>query len=410
MKLRPLVHLCLISQILFGCSDEQAVDPLSDLQLVRSHPSDLPLPGLSGEWFDRFTRGDALFERAFRPAQGLGPVFIRQSCNSCHASDARGPGVVRKMVVVESDGRTPASDQSRLPYGHTVRPQLAAGAQMGVTVPDDHDDILVTKRDPPAVFGRGYLEAVMDAEIMRVEAEQADGGIVSGRINWVQYNSESNPDQRFHAYTHGERLVGRFGLKARIASLDEFAADAFQGDMGITSELRPFELPNPAGADDDLPGIDLDSEMLNSVADYMRLLALPARLPDSEDPRGKALFAQAGCADCHVPQLHTRADYPIEALADVDAPLYTDMLLHDMGAEFSDGLPEYDADASEWRTPPLIGLHHIRRYLHDGRASTLEEAVEMHSGSGSEAEYAVARYNDLAATDRATLVRFVSAL
>ena len=103
--------------------------------------------------------GDALFERPFNDALGLGPVYIRQSCNSCHNGDARGPGAVRKMVLVDSDGRTPAVDQSALTYGHTVRPQLAAGAARGITVPEDRADVLVTKREPPAVYGRGYLEA-----------------------------------------------------------------------------------------------------------------------------------------------------------------------------------------------------------------------------------------------------------
>ncbi|HKP62391.1 MAG TPA: di-heme oxidoredictase family protein [Polyangiales bacterium] len=392
-----------------SCSSE-APDKLGKLKLVSADPSDLRLAGLSEEWTDRFFQGDALFERPFSDALGLGPVYIRQSCNSCHAGDGRGPGAVRKMVLIDTDG-SPALDQSALRYGHTVRPQMAAGAALAITVPEDRQDVLVTKREPPAVYGRGYLEAVLDSEIMRVEAEQTErGGQVSGRINWVEYYSQPNPDTRYHTSHAGVPLIGRFGLKARIATLDEFAADAFQGDMGITSDLRPTELPNPASDDDELPGIDIGADTVNLVADYMRVLRIPHRSDAALDAHGAKLFAATGCAECHVPTLRTRDDYPVEALAGIDAPIYTDMLLHDMGPEFSDGLRDYDAGASEWRTPPLLGLRHLQRYLHDGRAESLEEAIELHGSEGSEAGGAAERYLALSATERAALIEFVKAL
>ena len=97
------------------------------------------------------------------------------------------------------------------------------------------------------------MEAVLDSEIERVEREQAartDG--IHGRINRVTYASEPNPDDLARTYAKGDAgLIGRFGLKARIATLDDFTADAFQGDMGITTPLRPVELPNPDGLTDD---------------------------------------------------------------------------------------------------------------------------------------------------------------
>jgi CxxC motif-containing protein (DUF1111 family) len=287
---------------------------------------------------------------------------------------------------------------------------MAAGATQAINVPEDAPNVLVTKREPPAVFARGYLEAVDDSEIERIEREQAERGVVSGKINWVFYASEANPDTEFHSHRRGDRAIGRFGLKARIATLDDFSADAFQNDMGITSDLRPNELPNPAGDSDALPGVDLPSNKLNDVADYMRMLRIPARKPDAKDEHGKALFEETGCAECHVPTLHTRADYPIARLADIDAPVYTDLLVHDMGAENGDGLPEFDADVSEWRTPPLIGLRHMQRYLHDGRADTIEQAIEMHAGEGSEGSSAADAFDALSDADRDALLKFVAAL
>lgn len=395
---------------LIGCGSEAPAESVGTLQVVSSDPTDLPLLNLPGEWSRRFTTGDALFERPYSDTLGLGPVYIRPRCDSCHARDGRGPGAVRKMVLVDGDGRTPAEDQSALAYGHTVRPLLAAGAALGITVPEDRSDVLVTKREPPAVFGRGYLEAVLDSEIMRVESEQEEHGRVSGRINWVEYYSEPNPDTRYHSSQKGVPLIGRFGLKARIASLDEFAADAFQGDMGITSPLRPKELPNPSSEDDDVPGIDIDADTVNLVADYMRVLRIPRRGPSAEDAHNAKLFETTGCAECHVPALRTRDDYPVSDLAGIDAPVYTDFLLHDMGPDFSDGLHDSEAEGSEWRTAPLLGLRHLQRYLHDGRAETLEDAIEVHGGEGSEAAESVARFRALPKNQREALLEFVSAL
>jgi CxxC motif-containing protein (DUF1111 family) len=402
---------CLALLALAACgADPASKQPdLSNLTLVHEDSSGLPFAGLSAEWKARFNVGDALFDQVFLDSQGLGPVFIRPSCASCHASDGRGPGAVRKMVLLDDAG-LPLPDQSALAYGHTVRPQTAAGASQGITPPDDTSHMLLTVRMPPAVFGRGALEAIADSEIERAAAEQAerDDGI-SGRVNWVTYASEPNPDTRFHAHVRGEKLIGRFGLKARVATLDDFTADAYQGDMGITSDLRPDELPNPAASDDELPGIDLPAETVNNVADYMRLLRIPSRAPDPE-VNGATLFARAQCNVCHIPTLHTQADYPIPQLADVDAPIYSDLLLHDMGPAYADGLNDYEAGSSEWRTAPLVGLRHLRNYLHDGRAKTIEQAIQLHDSPGSEAAGSEHAFEQLDAASRAELIEFVSAL
>jgi CxxC motif-containing protein (DUF1111 family) len=419
LPLRPIqirVHLALaVTLALCACTQNDGAKPgLAGLTVVAEDPSNLPLAGLSPEWTSRFNLGDALFDQLFLESQGLGPVYIRAACASCHVDDARGPGVVRKMVLIDADG-VPLPDQSGLPYGHTVRPQSVGAAAQAIDLPEDTSHLLVTVRVPPAVFGRGYIEAVADAEIERIEAAQAerDDGI-SGRINWVTYASESNPDQHFHAHARGEKLIGRFGLKARIATLDDFAADAFQGDMGITSDLRPDELPNPSAADDELPGIDIAADTVNGVADYMRLLRIPSRKSDPSDrdsqARSAALFTRAQCDVCHVPSLHTVPDYPIPQLADIDAPIYSDLLLHDMGSQYADGLNDYGAGSTEWRTAPLIGMRHLKSYMHDGRVKTIEQAIEQHAVPGSEAESSARAFEQLDADSRAALVKFVSAL
>jgi CxxC motif-containing protein (DUF1111 family) len=313
------------------------------------------------------------------------------------------------MAVVLEDGITASPDQSKLPYGNSVRPLLAASATTPVLPPDD-PSVLVTTRVGPPVLGRGYMEAVDDKEIERVEAEQAKRtDAIHGRINRVTYASEPNPDGLLPPHSKGETaLIGRFGLKARIATLDEFTADALQGDMGVTSPMRPDELPNPDGLlDDRKAGPDASLATINTIAGYLRLIAVPDRKTSA---RGEALFEEVQCAACHVPTLATRADYPIEALAGIDAAVFTDFLLHDMGPKLADGLADGSADSRRWRTAPLIGLRFDATFLHDGRAATIEDAILAHGDEGSEARGSVSMFEELSNDDRAALLAYVGAL
>ena len=229
----------------------------------------------------------------------------------------------------------------------------------------------------------------------------------------MTYESEPNPASEFPSHEKGEITIGRLGVKARIATMDDFTADAFQGDMGITSPLRPVEFRNPDDLADDMrPGVDVGLKSVNVRANYIRLLAIPVRVAQ---PQAAALFEQAQCSSCHVPSLRTRADYPIAQLSDVDAPIYTDLLLHDMGRELADGLPadsggDGTATSFEWRTSPLIGLRFNNTFLHDGRAKSVEQAILSHRGEGSEANDAVDAFEALDDEQRESLLRFVEAL
>jgi CxxC motif-containing protein (DUF1111 family) len=225
----------------------------------------------------------------------------------------------------------------------------------------------------------------------------------------VTYQSEGSVDPTFHRTRKGDRVVGRFGVKARVGYLDDFAADAFQGDLGLTSPLRPVEPSNPDGLTDDLkPGVDVDAPSLAFVADYLRLLRLPARR--ARNGPGAQAFEKATCDVCHVPALRTRSDVPVPPLAGVDVPLYTDVLLHDLGPSFSDGLVEGDASPTEFKTPPLVGLRFFRSFLHDGRAATLDDAIRLHGGEGSEARASVDAYRALPDAEREALLDFLSSL
>ena len=408
MSHRPSSFPLLLLLTPLGC--QAPLDDSGGLTVVVDDPSEIPLPGLSDDWMDRFNDGDTRFASAFRESQGLGPAYIRQSCVSCHAEDARGPGAQVRMVITQEDGVTPAEDQGALAWGDLVRPLVAGGATTGVTLPDDVENLLVTSRIGPAVFGRGYIDAIADSEIERIEAEQADKAYVSGRINRVDWDAATAADIRYHDVTPGDTgLIGRFGMKAHAPTLDRFVAGALLGDISITSPLLPDELPNPDGLlDDDKPGADVTVEDVNALADYVRLLDIPRR--DSPDNGGDGLFAAIGCADCHVPTLRTRDDYPIPALAGIDAPIYSDLLLHDRGVALADGVQQGDASGQEWRTAPLIGLRFLSAYMHDGRASTLVEAIDSHAGEDSESNDSVIAFYSLTEAERADLLAWLETL
>src|SRR6187551_1265202 len=49
-----------------------------------------------------FREGDALFEATVRESDGLGPLYVRDSCAACHQADGRGPGFVNLLAPFSS--------------------------------------------------------------------------------------------------------------------------------------------------------------------------------------------------------------------------------------------------------------------------------------------------------------------
>jgi CxxC motif-containing protein (DUF1111 family) len=266
--------------------------------------------------------------------------------------------------------------------------------------------LMISPRVAPAMSGLGLLEAIPEADILaRADADDADRDGISGRANYV-----------YDLRAKSARL-GRFGWKANQPTVEQQVAGAFVGDIGITSSLfgdgngtGPQGLDTLAdGGKPELEDVDLDD-----VVAYSRVLAVPARrnwdAPDVK--KGSAVFDDLGCAACHVRRQHS-AGSDIPALASQDFHPYTDLLLHDMGDSLADGRPDFLATGKEWRTAPLWGIGLVQvvndhtRYLHDGRARSLEEAVLWHGGEGSAARE---RFRKLPSPDRQALIRFLQSL
>jgi CxxC motif-containing protein (DUF1111 family) len=387
--LRILPLLAVLSLACNAWTSSEASTSAPSPRRIKVDRASMPLLALTESERERFRQGDALFEATLRESDGLGPLYVRDSCNACHASDGRGPGIVTK--VAPRDGNLAVAKQL-LPWGATERPYTAAGAKTALLAPNDAR-LMVTQRLPPAVFGRGYLEAISDADLLRLEATaKARTGSARGRLNRLEDGS-----------------IGRFGTKARIATLQGFAADALSGDMGISSPQHPEEQPGPEGLQDDVkPGVDFSAEQVALLGDYLQRLEIPARQERGE--RGLRLFGSARCTECHEPSFRTSPAHPIAALAGVEADVYTDLLLHDMGQAMSDGVTEEDAGPRDYRTAPLIGLRFLPSLLHDGRAKTVEQAILAHGAPDSEGRDSVRAFQALSEPERQELVKFVEAL
>ena len=365
---------------------------------------DAPLPGLSADERAAFARGDAEFGRAFFPGDGLGPLFNNVSCASCHSGDGRG----HPRTALVRFGTPP--DYAASLGG----PQLQNRAVGGAAAEELPPGVPHSLRLPPPVFGAGLIETVPDEAILaRADPEDLDGDGISGRAHLV------HPPAWVPAGEPGAGpgpVVGRFSRKAQVAGLFQQVVEAYHQDMGITSEFLPMENVNPQAlaasrAADRVPDPEVSAAEVHAVVDYVRMLAPPRPGPETaEVARGRALFAEVGCAGCHTPVLRT-GDHRIRALAFRDLEIYSNLILHDLGEELSDGRPDGDAAPREWRTPPLWGLRVMRDFLdgeaylmHNGWARSVHHAVVLH---GREAARARAAYERLAPVDRAALLAFV---
>jgi CxxC motif-containing protein (DUF1111 family) len=88
----------------------------------------------------------------------------------------------------------------------------------------------------------------------------------------------------------------------------------------------------------------------------------------------------------------------------------SDFALHDMGRGLADGVSQGNASGSEFRTAPLWGLGQRIYFLHDGRTSDLNAAIEQHASHGSEANSVIQNYNMLGATERQSLLNYLRSL
>lgn len=420
----------------------------------------LPNRSLPGSERGQFEVGDSFFTQKWviAPASttvrdGLGPLLNAEACASCHVLDGRAPppddedptrpGLLFRLSVPGTDSDGGAGDGrdkgNPVPnYGGQLQdravPGVAPEGSMGITyeeVEDTYDDgspysllapsyaiedpaygslgddVLISPRIAPPTIGMGLLEAVPEEQVLaRADADDSDGDGISGRPNRV-----FDPVSKTQA-------LGRFGWKANVASVAQQTVGAFHGDIGITSPVFPeqdctaVELACLTAIEGGQP--EIDEKTLDAVIFYTRVVAVPKRRApaDGSDVKGAELFGDLGCASCHVPT-STTGSTDIDALSNQTIHPFTDLLLHDMGDGLADGRPDGEADGREWRTAPLWGIgltetvNGHTRFLHDGRARNLSEAILWHGGEGDAAKRA---FVALDADQRAALIAYLETL
>lgn len=395
-------------------------------------------------------------------SDGLGPLFNARACQSCHLKDGRGHPpegnadatsmFLRLARAAETDEEKAAVADRRVLnfpdpiYGsqfqdlavpglkgegrmvisyQTVPVELADGTHLTLRWPSySVSDLGYGPMDPrttlsprvtPAMIGLGLVEQIHPADILaNADPNDKNGDGISGKASIVR-------DKKT-----GELTLGRFGWKAQTPTIRQQSADAFAGDIGISTPEVPHHwgdcteaqtecLAMPNGVQERLGPVEAPDPIMDLVTFYSQNLAVPARR-DIDNPqvlRGKQMFYEAGCASCHMPKFVTRRDAPNKAQAFQLIWPYSDFLLHDMGEELADGQQVGDATGQEWRTPPLWGIGLTQTvnghtfFLHDGRARNLTEAILWHGGEGQAARD---RFAALPADDRNALIKFLESL
>ncbi|MFX0546841.1 di-heme oxidoredictase family protein [Roseovarius sp. S1116L3] len=415
----------------------------------------------------QFKVGNGLFRKIWvsspsstLASDGLGPLFNARSCQRCHIKDGRGhppegpedtaismflrvsiPDEGARISEIEEYLGTapdptygtqlqdfalpgiPAEYRLEIAYDE-IPVALSGGETASLRAPTYtaadlgygplHPQAMLSPRVAPQMIGLGLLEAIPAADIIAgADPDDADGDGISGRANIVWSSEFDMP------------MLGRFGLKAGVATVREQSAGAFAGDIGISNPIfaDPFgecttiqdACQTAPHGDGDERVYEVDETGLDLVTFYSRNLGVPARRDVGKPQvlRGKQVFHETGCTSCHRPKFVThRLDGQPEQSFQLIWP-HTDMLLHDMGEGLADHRPEARATGREWRTPPLWGIGLTERvsghtyFLHDGRARSLLEAVLWHGGEAQTARDTVTQMNP---ADRAALIAYLESL
>ena len=372
--------------------------------------------------------------------KGLGPTFNAQSCAHCHSQPAIGgssPAVNPQIGAAIAQGaanlipsfitaRGPVR-VARFPYAPgTLQPDGSVHNLFTITGRKDAPGCKLAQpnfqqaadsgnlifRIPIPVFGGGLIESIPDSALlanMNADAATKRHLGIAGRPNLSPNDS----------------TITRFGWKAQNKSLEMFAAEADNVEIGVTNELFPNELDGTPGCQfnstpEDSTSFSPDGTILPSnivrFAGFMRLLDQPRPAPSTPSTiHGGQVFMQIGCALCHTPSF-TTGQSSVAALSNVQANLFSDLLLHHMGLGLADNVSQGIAHGDEFRTAPLWGLGQRIFFLHDGRTADLLQAIENHSSRGdhqypdSEANAVIDAFRKLPEPEKQDLLNFLRSL
>jgi len=293
-------------------------------------------------------------------------------------------------------------------------------------------------RIPTPLFGLGMLDGIQDREIL------------------ARHNATAALRQEFGILgvpnrSGNDGTITRFGWKAQNKSITIFAGEAYNAEMGITTELFPqavdetpectFDKSEP----NDIVRMDADDSInqgfnnpLHEVPDwlmfglFMRFLDAPKPAPMSASAlHGQQLFGTGpdnpgvGCVLCHTATMVTPPKSETEALQNLTVHPFSDLLIHHMGKGLADDITQGAATGDMFRTAPLWGVGQRIFFLHDGRTNDLLQAIQAHQSAAqdcdgddhaapcygpSEANAVIKSFNHLPASDKQAILDFLRSL
>jgi CxxC motif-containing protein (DUF1111 family) len=350
--------------------------------------------------------------------EGLGPIFNRDSCVTCHQAPISGGG---STVLETRAGHTDESGNFVNPTvpinsgkdtitGRSLINDQATCPEAQETIPET--ETIRTKRGSISVLGDGFVEAVPDALLKALAAAQASatGGAIHGQA--ISVDVLEAP---------GTQRVGRFGWKNQHASVHSFSADAYLNEMGVTSSLLPVDtcpicdtVADPEDkVEDGLSDVDRFARFIRATKAPPRDPVAAAR-PDAQ--AGSQILDAVGCSICHVRTLSTApAGTSINGGTFTIPPAlggkvfhpFGDYLLHD--AETGDGIVQNGGQgtANKIHTAALWGLRTRTQYMHDGASKSLIDAIARHGG---EAPAVIGNFNRLSERQQRQILAFLRTL
>jgi CxxC motif-containing protein (DUF1111 family) len=401
---------------------------------------------------DDFSQHQSVTGTVANTGGGLGPRFNGEGCGQCHAQPAIGgtsPSSNPQYIAASDQGATnqipfflsangpvrearfPLAADLRTPDGgvHDLFTITGRGDASGCNIkqPDfrwaaDNGNLIF--RIPTPVFGGGLIETIPETAIRAQVLAQSDQKRkmgIGGRPNTMLGAGISGSPNT----SGNDGTITRFGWKAQNKSLEIFAGEAYNVEMGVTNELFPNERDETPGClfngtPEDITNFDSSGTALPSdiirFATFMRFLDQPQPAASTTSTlNGSKVFQKIGCALCHTPSF-TTGQSSVTALSNVQANLFSDLLLHHMGPDLADDIAQGQAQGDEFRTAPLWGLGQRIFFLHDGRTKNLVHAILDHSGNGdrrypsSEANGVIDNFKKLSPQDEQDLLNFLRSL
>jgi hypothetical protein len=310
--------------------------------------------------------------------------------------------------------------------------------------------------NPPFLFGGGGVEMLgkemtQDLQALLVQARHAPAGTVTSldthgvNFGYLVSAGGGNVDmshvqgigpEHMESVTPEEALVVRpFGRKGDNFTMRDFDRGAMQFHFG----MQPVEV---VGENVDADGDGVANEITVDEMSFLHVFDVTNPVPrvdaiDSSALAGFQTFQSIGCANCHKPVLKTRGHLLPLAIPEVATdpaanvyrridlvtvgfpavpgedgvfvPFFADLKRHDMGPRLAES---FESDRrgnsnSVFTTARLWGIADTAPYLHDGRATTLSEAIEFHGG---EAQAARDAFLALSHAQQDNLIHFLGKL